>query len=563
MGQFASRHYDGDPYIELMRALPDRELIWWVQKAIWLAEGLTLADHFCRTYPTMFLHKCASCNGAGSVICPNCKGYKLRGARESGVGSFRLSSMVGPRRALSRGGAAECDRCGAFCDWDAESEWESNWATWESRLAYYDRTYGKLMDEWYEDVVNEGNLDMDTPHEELEPPGPDDHSILAHSERLMARNKKLMGALMRRYGGHPYERGDVVDFKTVDPTRPLAENMEALGYNRNELPPELSPLAFPELVADPNSALADFDNQIKMQALLSRNMEAALQDKPKPYMLEPTAGTVPCPGCLGRPWYYCVAPNWQKLLRMEEPFWLGTVARMNSFALHPDERATAAARHFLEYPRQSGAAQAAVAPLELHLEGAAARAAPRGAGWRAVARGASAELVARGAGAGEQLLGAGAEQDARRAARAAAARAWWMPPGQAHPAYGGEDPLSDDPLKALPLDVNMQAEFNRSPLDGRTPLERGGTWAADAAMPGRALAAKIRARRLERGVAGTELEGPLRQYDSARGLGASEDGGSDSGERRRRRGGGGGGGGGGGRNESALVADGGSSAPRR
>jgi hypothetical protein len=34
------------------------------------------------------------------------------------------------------------------------------WSTWESRLAYYDRTYGKLMDEWYEDVINEGNLDM-------------------------------------------------------------------------------------------------------------------------------------------------------------------------------------------------------------------------------------------------------------------------------------------------------------------------------------------------------------------------------------------------------------------
>lgn len=68
--------------------------------------------------------------------------------------------MAGPRRALSRGGATECDRCGTYCDWDAESEWEGKWATWESRLAYYDRTYGKLMDEWYEDVINEGNLDM-------------------------------------------------------------------------------------------------------------------------------------------------------------------------------------------------------------------------------------------------------------------------------------------------------------------------------------------------------------------------------------------------------------------
>lgn len=152
--------------------------------------------------------------------------------------------------------------------------------------------------------------------------------------------------------------------------------------------------------------------------------------------------------------------------RMEEPFWLGTVARMNAFALHPDERATAAARHFLEYPRQSEAAQAATVPLELHLEGATARGTSRGAGWRAVARGASAELVALSAAAEEQLLGAGPEQDARRAARAAASRAWWLPPGEPHPAYGSEDPLSDDPLKALPLDVNLQV----SPCPGR----RGG-----------------------------------------------------------------------------------------
>lgn len=37
MGQFASRQFDGDPYIDLMRALPERELIWWVQKVIWVS----------------------------------------------------------------------------------------------------------------------------------------------------------------------------------------------------------------------------------------------------------------------------------------------------------------------------------------------------------------------------------------------------------------------------------------------------------------------------------------------------------------------------------------------
>jgi len=88
-----------------------------------LAEGMTLADHFWRTYPTLFLHKCPACNGCGSVICPSCKGYKARGA-QSGAGSFRLSEMVGPRRRLQRTARDECEHCGGYCDWDDESEWE-------------------------------------------------------------------------------------------------------------------------------------------------------------------------------------------------------------------------------------------------------------------------------------------------------------------------------------------------------------------------------------------------------------------------------------------------------
>jgi hypothetical protein len=39
---------------------------------------MTFVDHFRRTYPSLFLHKCPGCNGCGSVICPHCKGYKLR-----------------------------------------------------------------------------------------------------------------------------------------------------------------------------------------------------------------------------------------------------------------------------------------------------------------------------------------------------------------------------------------------------------------------------------------------------------------------------------------------------
>lgn len=40
---------------------------------------------------------------------------------------------------------------------------------------------------------------------------------------------------MKRFGGHPYERGDMIDFKTIDPTKPFDETLRALGYNANEL----------------------------------------------------------------------------------------------------------------------------------------------------------------------------------------------------------------------------------------------------------------------------------------------------------------------------------------
>jgi hypothetical protein len=37
MGQFYSKEFDGDPYIDLMRSLPERELTWWAQKVIWVS----------------------------------------------------------------------------------------------------------------------------------------------------------------------------------------------------------------------------------------------------------------------------------------------------------------------------------------------------------------------------------------------------------------------------------------------------------------------------------------------------------------------------------------------
>jgi hypothetical protein len=55
-------------------------------------------------------------------------------------------------------------------------------------------------------------------------------------------------------------------------------------------PPELHPYNFPELLLLPMSPLTEHDHQIRMEALLSRNLEAALTNSRKPYMLEPTAG---------------------------------------------------------------------------------------------------------------------------------------------------------------------------------------------------------------------------------------------------------------------------------
>jgi hypothetical protein len=52
-------------------------------------------------------------------------------------------------RLLADAGAKDCDHCGTYCQWDAESEWQGMWQDWERKLAYYDRSYGKLMDNWW------------------------------------------------------------------------------------------------------------------------------------------------------------------------------------------------------------------------------------------------------------------------------------------------------------------------------------------------------------------------------------------------------------------------------
>lgn len=51
MGQFVSTAYDGDPYIDLLRNLPEKELVFWIQKVIWVSAG-RLSDA-CRALPSL------------------------------------------------------------------------------------------------------------------------------------------------------------------------------------------------------------------------------------------------------------------------------------------------------------------------------------------------------------------------------------------------------------------------------------------------------------------------------------------------------------------------------
>lgn len=60
------------------------------------------------------------------------------------------------------------------------------------------------------------------------PPTPLPHlTYLVHTS--FTQDKTRLKALMQRYGGHPYETGDMIPFKLLDPAAPLSENLAALG----------------------------------------------------------------------------------------------------------------------------------------------------------------------------------------------------------------------------------------------------------------------------------------------------------------------------------------------
>ncbi|KXZ45076.1 hypothetical protein GPECTOR_59g685 [Gonium pectorale] len=396
MGQFYSREFDGDPYIDLMRSLPERELVWWAQKVIWLAEGYTFVDHFVRTYPRLFQHRCAKCKGAGLLTCPACAGTKVplgkAEARQrrpalalASAGASGASTELGRLAGVDASG--QCRLCGHGCSWDAESEWGERWAEWESRLAYYDKATGPLMDEWYEDVINAGNLEEDTAPAEDEPPGPEVPGAFAADDRQLAKDKKRMTAVMKRFG-HPYD-GDATlgyqasgagaeaggqgcaqvagtlgaECRIVDPTASIGENIWNMAQVYNSTPPELNPLRTKHLATEPPRgvagalaalgfpaagvagpgavgtdvaamtalALDTFDKEIAMEAALLQNLEAAAQDLPKPHRLGATAGTVLCDECSGSAWGYSMFPNTQRLFGIDRPLWSETVARLQKY----------------------------------------------------------------------------------------------------------------------------------------------------------------------------------------------------------------------------------------
>ncbi|KAG2493906.1 hypothetical protein HYH03_007842 [Edaphochlamys debaryana] len=350
MGQFYSREFDGDPYIDLMRSLPERELVWWAQKVIWLAEGFTFVGHFSRTYPRVFQHTCTRCKGAGVMTCPACSGTRqmltapdgsvdlgsrkpaLAAASGAGAGRFPFTSAGGQE--------GECRVCGEGCEWDAESEWADKWGEWEARLAYYDKSAGPLLDEWYEDVIHAGNLEEDTQQPEEEPPGPEVEGQWAADERRLAKDKKRFAALMRRYG-HPYDADANLGYQIVDPTATMGENIWNMAQVYNSVPPELNPFRLQHLIGRgggaqgvlevQEAAMDALNHQVVKEAAIMSNLEAAAQGLPKPYRFGHTAGTVPCPECDGAAWHYSLIPNTNVLFRLERPFWSDELQRLSKY----------------------------------------------------------------------------------------------------------------------------------------------------------------------------------------------------------------------------------------
>jgi hypothetical protein len=685
MGQFNSRVFDGDPYIDLVRAIPEREITFWVQRVIWIAQGYTALEHAARAWPPLMLHKCSTCDGHGLMTCPHCRGGKLRSsaARMSflgpdpalmpvggggvalavGAGGGRGSSSRAPTTAspsssssssstlLSGGGAAAlaaalatpspsstaahdhndsddspCRHCGEFLPWDNEVAWPERWRAWERVASYYDQSLAPLMDEWHDDVVNKKQRPVDSPGHDYfagDAPGPipegspwdDGPGGRAAAERWGKRAGERLAATMARFGGHPYETGDVFPFDALDPFEESTQGNlwrlraaladpggpDGVGPQGGLLfPPELDGNVAPELArarpgdvppwmraggggggegdaggASSSSAAflatpAELKSEIRAQAKLAANLEAAARGGAKPHAFAASAGTVPCPDCAGRPWAWSWVPNVRTLLGSEPPPMLKAVwartedrarvagqlraAGMMAGGAGGDGEASSSSpaslgellpRPLLEYPAL--AAPEDGLPLDPAgrqaalgvIGGVSAEAARNKAARRAAAAAAAASAAgAEGSWAGDErglpfwqreraIAGTDAQGDAARAERALSR--------EPHPVFGGSDPLSDDFAKVVGSGGGGGGRGGAGGAGSAPAPPPPDGWDARAAMPGRQAARALRDARLRQAL---EREGDVQgvaeldAYLARRGRTAA---------------GGGGGGGGGGR----------------
>ena len=264
---------------------------------------------------------------------------------------------------------------------------------------------------------------------------------------------------MSRFGGHPYETYDKIPNYVVDPTISIEENAARMGRDYNWLPPEMDPQINPEILLEGDKGpIAQFEHQQRMEALILNNLDAAIKDRPKPAQFVPTAGTVPCPECLGKPYFVSFTPNVAKLFRVETPFWMRTLTRMNELGTYQSLVKASQSRPWINpnpsLPSTSGSQS-------------------RGVGYGEVPRAPPGDLVI-------------------QRALESTGNAWHYPSPSSHPSIThDEDPLG--------LSMSSQAELSplneisNNPITGSGPAEAMAVYYA--LNPARNAARKIREER--------------------------------------------------------------------
>lgn len=355
MGAFQSQLFDGDVAIDLYRSMPDREIVFWVRQAVNLTQGWTFVQHAMRIYPRFLEYECRTCRGSGIMTCPHCQGNKIKPATGP---QFKLSRNTEVGKLLAAGNVELCQNCGDFCEWDHETDWGENWEDWERKLAFYDRSYGPLLDEWYEYYLAGDQLEKMEADEPEDKPDADEWHPMAQVDRDVERSQRRLDAIMDKYEGHPYDTNQMVPYGVVDPNKHWRENLKSMVANNMTLPPELDVSLWPEFLVMQDSPLTRFDEEIACEYLIQHNLMAALTASPKPVRFAATAGTVPCRDCGGQAWERGWFPNMARVLQPQEPLWLMTLKDMadqqhtQQLAALSEARAPGAALRLAEHPRK-------------------------------------------------------------------------------------------------------------------------------------------------------------------------------------------------------------------